>query len=107
MVDHPSAYPWSSYAANALGQQNNMIKPHGEYIGLGRTDEDRQAAYRQLFKAHIPEKTIQMIREATNNAWVLGKEDFLEKMSKKLSRQIQSKGHGGDRKSSEYKRRIV
>lgn len=30
MVKHPAEYPWSSYRHNALGQLNNLIKPHIE-----------------------------------------------------------------------------
>jgi len=56
MVAHPSEYPWSSYHHNALGQPDGLLTPHLEYRRLGKTDEARQAAYRQLFKHHIPEE---------------------------------------------------
>jgi len=59
MAAHPSEYPWSSYRYNALGQSNPMVSPHREYQRLGKTTVDRQAAYRQLFRAHIPETTLE------------------------------------------------
>jgi len=42
-----------------------------------------QAAYRQLFKHHIPESSVVEIREATNKAWVLGNDRFKQRIKKK------------------------
>jgi putative transposase len=102
MVDHPSEYPWSSYHSNALGELNSLLTPHREYNRLGANDSDRQAGYRQLFRAQIPELTLKAIREATNKAWVLGSDRFREQMKQELNRPVQSAGHGGDRKSKAY-----
>ncbi len=106
MADHPSEYPWSSYRCNALGQSNPLVTPHREYKRLGVTDVERQAAYRQLFRARIPETTLKTIREATNKAWVLGNERFKRRISKQLGRPVTSGGHGGDRRSEVYRRKI-
>lgn len=62
MVTHPAEYPRSSYLRNARGQADKLVTPHGEYSRLGETDEARQAAYRQLFEYHIPEKSLVEIR---------------------------------------------
>jgi len=102
MVSHPSEYPWSSYACNALGQYDELVTGHREYKKLGKTDAERQSAYRQLFRSRIPEMTLEAIREATNKAWVLGSDKFKKRMGKKLGRSVASKGHGGDRKSEGY-----
>ena len=45
MVAHPSDYPWSSYRFNALGQSNELLNPHLEYLRLCRFDEARQAVW--------------------------------------------------------------
>jgi putative transposase len=102
MVDHPSEYPWSSYRGNALGELDSLLTPHREYKRLGANDSDQQAAYRQLFRAQIPELTLKAIRESTNKAWVLGSDQFREQMKQELNRPVQSAGHGGDRKSKTY-----
>jgi len=102
IVDHPSEYPWSSYRCNALGHEDKLVTPQREYQALGATDAERQSAYRYLFRARIPDKTLEKIREATNKAWVLGGERFKGKMEKKLNRQVVSGGRGGDRKSKAY-----
>jgi len=103
MVSHPSEYPWSSYHFNALGQINELVSPHLEYLGLDKTDEARQAAYRQLFKHHIAESSIAEIREATNKAWVLGNDRFKQRIQKQLERRVEPSVRGGDRKSEKFR----
>lgn len=102
MVSHPSEYPWSSYQFNALGDMNAIITPHKLYKSLGLTERQRQNAYRQLFKSHINEKTLEEIRFATNKAWVLGDDCFKDMIEDKLKRSVSPKSRGGDRKSAEY-----
>jgi len=48
---HPAAYPWSSYRANALGESSALLTPHPHYYALGRSPEERRAAYTALFTA--------------------------------------------------------
>ena len=103
MVDHPSEYPWSSYRYNALGQEDVLVVPHAEYISLGETLVERKQAYRELFKAHIAERTMAEIREATNRAWVLGSSHFKEQIEQQLNRRVAPLGRGGDRKSADYR----
>ena len=105
MVDHPSKYPWSSYHCNALGRGNNNITPHSLYLRLGDTDEDRQKAYRALFKSQITEITLKEIRQATNKAWLLGDSQFKQKIEKQLNRRVTPLPRGGDRKSKAYTER--
>lgn len=50
VVARPGQYRWSSFRANALGQDNALLTPHGFYCALGRDAESRQAAYRALFR---------------------------------------------------------
>jgi len=103
MVSHPSEYPWSSYRHNALVQPDELATPHLEYRSLGKTEEERKAAYRQLFKHRIPETRIVEIREATNKAWVLGNGRFKQRIQEKLDRRVEPKARGGDRKSEQFK----
>ena len=103
MVDHPSDYPWSSYLYNALGNANEWVSPHLEYLRLGKKGEARQAAYRQLFKYHIAESSMDEIRGATNKAWVLGNDRFKKRMQKQLERRVEPGARGGDRKSEKFR----
>jgi len=103
MVQHPSDYPWSSYHCNALDRPDELVKPHPEYLRMGKTDEERQVAYRQLFKRHIAESSMAEIREATNKAWVLGSDRFKQRIQKQLGRRVEPSARGGDRKSEKVR----
>jgi putative transposase len=103
MAEHPADYPWSSYRFNALGQENDLLTPHDEYLKLGRSDELRQQAYRALFDNYISEATLEEIRQATNKAWVLGSGSFKENIEQQLKRRVSPAAKGGDRKSEAYR----
>jgi len=49
LVAQPGAYPWSSYRANALGEDDALLTPHPHYYSLGRSPDERRAAYAALF----------------------------------------------------------
>jgi len=103
MVDDASEYPWSSYACNALGKVNALIKPHELYLALGSSRSERCTAYKGLFASHIEEGKLEAIREATNKSWVLGPSRFKERIEELTSRQAAPKGRGGDRESKKYR----
>jgi putative transposase len=97
MVAHPRDYPWSSYAFNAQGERGpnaDWLTPHREYLRLGRSGEERQSAYRQLFKAAISGADLKEIREATHKGWALGSERFKETVESLAQRRASSKGVG-------------
>ena len=87
MVNHPRAYPWSSYRCNAEGKASDLIIPHDQYMQLDREDENRRAAYRSLFKAHVGDIDNQ-IRTATNGNYVLGNSRFQEQIAHALGRRV-------------------
>ncbi|HFD33277.1 MAG TPA: transposase [Gammaproteobacteria bacterium] len=102
MVEHPSEYPWSSYRHNAMGKLDKLITEHPLYQSLGKSAESRYLAYQALFKSAVPEKTLVEIRAATNKAWVLGSDYFIEQIKQQVSRQVKPKERGGDRRSKDY-----
>jgi putative transposase len=51
LVRHPAHYRWSSYRANALGEADPLLTPHALYCALGRSAEERRAAYRAGFRS--------------------------------------------------------
>ena len=104
MVAHPAEYPWSSYRGNAAGMSDCVLTAHEEYRRLGGTLNTRQTAYRALFDARIPERTLEEIRESTNKAWVLGSDRFQKEMEQKMNRRAAPQSRGGDRKSENYRR---
>ena len=80
IVDHPADYPWSSYTSNAIEARDPLLAPHEFYRRLGRSIEERQHAYRQLFRAQLSKTDVDTIRDATQKAWVLGSDRFRTKI---------------------------
>ncbi|KKO47422.1 transposase [Arsukibacterium ikkense] len=103
MVSHAAEYPWSSYRGNALGKAIQLLTPHALYWQLGKTDNERQSAYRALFSGQIPERDLAAIRQATNKAWVLGDERFKAQIAARTGRRPAPLGRGGDRKSANFR----
>ena len=78
MVIDPGQYRWSSYRHNGLGQADECLTPHAEYLALGRTDLDRQATYRTLFRTELDEADLADIRLALGQGQPLGNSRFSE-----------------------------
>lgn len=80
MVSHPGAYAWSSYRANAEGEQDFLITPHGDYLNLGRDE------YRRLFGIPMDDELLREIRSTTNGGYALGTEAFRNEITRKTGR---------------------
>lgn len=103
MVERPREYHWSSYPANAHGVPDHRLTPHPLYLALGNDGEDRSRAYRALFRNHLPDQDIELIRKSTNKSWVLGNDRFREKIEGLLNRHVAPKSRGGDRRSKSFR----
>lgn len=71
MCDDPSQYQWSSYRANALGEQDAILAPHPTYAALARDQRQRGDAYRTLFERNLDDRAVQSIRHATHSGRAL------------------------------------
>lgn len=69
-------YRWSSYRANALGENIDWLTPHPILESLGATAEARCCAYRGLFAQEGADVADQAIREATGSGMAFGSEVF-------------------------------
>ncbi len=94
MVEHPGEYRWSSYASNAQGMQQTLLQPHPLYRVLGKTDEARAYASRELFRSQLSNDDVHDIREALNQQLVLGRDDFKDKIEEMTNRQTRQKKAG-------------
>ena len=104
MAAHPRDYTWSSYGRNAggaTGKDADWLVLHPEYRRLGRTVQEQQAAYRQLFKAAVSHDDLKAIRDCTHKGWALGSERFSKKMEAMGQRRAMSKGVGRPKKSDD------
>lgn len=65
MVKAPGEYRWSRFRANALDEEDKLVKPHSEYLALGSDPISRQQAFRKLFYTEVDELAWPLIRSAT------------------------------------------
>jgi putative transposase len=93
LARRPDQYGWSSYRANAIGEHSDLLTAHDEYLRLGRTPDERQAAYRDLFSL-VNANDLEQIRTATNAGYVLGTASFKSVMARKLGRRV-DRGQAG------------
>lgn len=101
MVAHPADYPWSSYRANAQGEPDGLIQAHPIHTALGRQAQERQKAYRELFRHEIEPGLVDEIRRATNGNFALGSKRFADEVTAALGRRAGPGVSGRPRKQSE------
>lgn len=88
MVRQPDDYPWSSYRANAMGQPDPLLSIHPVVAALGRTPDERRAAYRELFQHALESTVIDEIRNATKGGRALGAPPFVTAMAREFGRPV-------------------
>jgi putative transposase len=64
MVAHPRAYRWSSFAANAEGAADPLLREHALYRTLGATPAVRRREYRALFRAALDPAFVDALRRS-------------------------------------------
>jgi putative transposase len=106
LARRPRDYAWSSYRAHALGAADALVGDHPLYRALGRTAEDRRAAYRALFRTRLDPAFLDELREATNGGWALGSDRFKRQMAKALGRRVAKLPKGRPPKAKADKPRI-
>ena len=99
MVTHPAEYRWSSYRANAQGEQDALVHPHLLYTALGRDAAARQATYRELFRYELEPGLVDEIRRATNGNFALGCTRFASEVGEMIGRRAVPGHSGRPRKS--------
>jgi putative transposase len=97
-IGHPAKYRWSSYRVNGQGDKSELITHHVLYQNLAHDDEERQFAYRELFRNELEPGEIDKIRKATNGNFALGSSRFAEQISKMLGRRVTPGKAGRPRK---------
>ncbi len=80
-----------------------MLSHHSVYQGLGRTSEERQVAYRELFRHELKLGVVDQVRQATNGNFALGNQQFKEEIAAMLGRRVTPGKAGRPRKKTEKK----
>ena len=98
ITDSPENYLWSSYAANALGEDSTMLSPHAEYNGRGATREDCCVAYRGIVRECLDDRDLQGINKAIHDCRPLGDDRFRQKIEDNLGIPIGQQRRGRPRR---------
>ena len=86
MVADARDYPWSSFAGNALGTPNPLIRPHTSYLALGTTLVERCEAYRSLVKQNADAEEVDNIRLYLQRQHAFGSNRFRSVVEAQLTR---------------------
>lgn len=89
LASHPGEYPWSSYAANAEGEESDLLTPHPEYVRLGNTNVERTRRYQEIVEEVEDVQRLDEIRAATNGNFALGDKRFRREISTALGRRAE------------------
>jgi len=84
MVRAPGEYPWSSYRSHAFGAPDRLRAVHEQYERLGKCGEERQQAYRDLFRTELDARELAEIRDTANRGWPLGSDRFKDEIERAL-----------------------
>ena len=98
MVENPWDYQWTSYRFNAGREPSTLLKRHKLYQELGATDEERAAAYRELFRDPLGDDELDQIRTAVNGGFALGTREFVAAVELALNRRARPGAAGRPRK---------
>ena len=74
MVAQPGRYQWSSYRGNVFGDHDDLLTKHALYIALALSDNERQHAYRELFRNTLDRDQLHDIRATAQTGTPLGTE---------------------------------
>lgn len=94
-VSNPAAYRWSSYACNALGLTDPVIKPQAAYLALAGQGCAPHTRYRALLVDRLDGETI-LMHIQQGRAW--GDARFLRKVAKMFGDRGTAKPRGRPRK---------
>ncbi len=92
IVRHPGEYEWSSYRCNAEGSPSVLVQPHVEYLALGSTDADRQAAYEALCRTTPDAAEVAAISRCVYRGRALDSDRLREEMTRARSRRATEAG---------------
>jgi putative transposase len=101
MVAHPREYLWSSHRRYAYGDSGinlNWLIEHDQYLDLGRSEEIRRQAYRELFKSEMDPEELSEIRNCIHKGWALGDTRFREEIEAMGERRAGPAAKGRPRK---------
>ena len=99
IVGHPSAYAWSSHGYYTGVRPNPLITEHSEYQQLGRSEQERRAAFGALCAEPLQQRLVDQVRDAINTESAVGSEKFMQYAEEELGRSVRPPTRGRPLKS--------
>jgi putative transposase len=99
MVADAGEYRWSSFASNALGLSNPLVRPHPSYLALGASMLERCQAYRALVMQGVADEDLDSIRLYLQRQHAFGSDRFRAAIEAQLRRRAGPAKIGRPRKS--------
>ncbi len=100
MCSDPAHYRWSSYRANALGEDSPLLTMHALFATLGADAASRQSAYREIFDQVLATTTLNDIRLALNQTQPLGNSRFFDAIEQAAGQRREARPRGRPRKET-------
>ncbi|MEX2130744.1 MAG: transposase, partial [Pseudohongiellaceae bacterium] len=100
MVSQPAEYRWSSYGANAWGENDQLITPHEDYLELSSNRLTRQASYRELFNSRLTDEDVKTFRKAAHYSMPVGSPQFHAQLEARLGRPLGQASRGRPRRQT-------
>jgi putative transposase len=82
----PADYPWSSYRHHAGLGVDPTVRVHALVWALGNTPFERQAAHRVAVETAIAAADTERFDQALAGGWVVGTDDFVQRLAPMCSR---------------------
>ena len=98
MVNLPEQYEFSSYRAKIGLKKLDFLDLDPLYLGLGKTEGERQYKYQKWFQESLSESEWNMIRETIRRNWPYGNQEFQEKIENILGRKFEIRPAGRKQK---------
>lgn len=97
MVEAPESYRWSSCRQHLGLCESRWIDLDPVYQGLGATDGERAARYRQLLGRQPSVETQRTIRQALQRGQLTGNAQFVDEVDATIGRRVTARGPGRPR----------
>jgi putative transposase len=91
-------YPWSSYPTHGLGRIDDLLSALPGWANLARTEEARQALWRQLVHQPLSQRELTAVRRAVTSGRPFGTPVWAETMAKALGIPLSARPRGRPRK---------
>jgi putative transposase len=101
IVKDPSQCPSSSYSFRAQGKPHKLLTEEPVYRAFGDRPSERQRVYQKWIKESIPDGQWSTIRRMTQRGGLIGDQNFFNRISNILSRDIIFRSRGRPRRGSE------